>query len=393
MTILFISYWGINDGLTQATVLPNVKLLASFSSIDKVILCTIERKAFEPISPVDKVVHIPLRSKNYQNVLLNKLNDFIFFPKRIIFIVNQHKVKMIICRSSLAGGIGYRVFKKTQIPYVVESLEPHAAYMIESGVWKKYDPRYWIEIFFHRVICNSAQYLLPVAVNFGEYLKGQGVNQEKIMVVPCVVDLQKFFRKNSVNHRLKLGITDHQKVGIYVGKFGGIYYDDEAFMVFAMAKEVFDQFCLIILTPDDQAEIEMKLATAGFSVKEYRLMKIDYNDVPDYLSIADFAFAMYKHSFSKKYLSPIKVGEYWACGLPVLLTEGVGDDAAIIGRSQCGATFSLDKENTIQALKKIQDQLHDEDVRVKNIGLAAKYRNPEILRNAYMRIIQSIQAI
>lgn len=393
MTVLFISYWGINEGLTQATVLPNVKLLASFSTIDKIILCTIERGTFEPLIAVDKIVHIPLRSKGYKCVWLNKLNDFLIFPRQVISIVSQHKVRMILCRSSLAGGIGYLVSKKTKVPYSVESFEPHAAYMLESGVWKKYDPRYWIEIGFQRVICNSARYLLPVAVNFAEYLERRGVNKERILIVPCVVDLQKFARKKLTSRGLGLEIADHSRVGIYVGKFGGIYYDEEAFTVFAMAKKVFAPFYLIILTPDDQAGIEMKLAAVGFSVNEYTLVKANYDDVPDYLSIADFAFATYKYSFSMKYLSPIKVGEYWACGLPVLLTEGVGDDAGIVERTQCGATFSLEKRNVLQSLRNIRDQLNDSDVRLKNAGLAAKYRNPEMLRNAYLRIIQDVQSI
>ncbi|GEM_PF-6753269 len=43
MNILFLSYWGINEGLTAATVFPHLEILAGFSNIDKVLLVTIER--------------------------------------------------------------------------------------------------------------------------------------------------------------------------------------------------------------------------------------------------------------------------------------------------------------------------------------------------------------
>ena len=54
MTILFISYWGINEGLTQSTILPHLRLLAADERVSKIILTTIERD--EPA--VNKELHI-----------------------------------------------------------------------------------------------------------------------------------------------------------------------------------------------------------------------------------------------------------------------------------------------------------------------------------------------
>ncbi len=390
MTILFISYWSIDDGLTQATVMPNVKLLASFPGVDKILLCTIERNQFKKILSIEKVEHIPLVSKNIANVLINKVSDFILFTHILTKIVKQTSARLIICRSSLSGGIGYLVSRRTNVPYVVESLEPHASYMYESGVWKKYDPRFWTEMLFQRLLRRTARYLMPVAYNYSEELVRTGVPKDKIITVPCVVDVNKFHRKQGSDFRSRLGIAQHTVIGIYVGKFGGMYYDKEAYQIFAGAKEVFDDFCIIVLTPDNCALVELKLLKAGFSAEECRVVYAAHLDVPDYLSIADFAFATYKPSDSKKFLSPVKVGEYWACGLPVLLTEGVGDDSKIIETSGCGAVFSLDKQNVINAYRKIQSQLMDKKVREMNVGLARLHRNPTLQVEAYERIIASI---
>ena len=142
MNILFLSYWGIEEGLTQATVLPHVKLLASFNEVDTVVLATIERHETFSSPVIENVVHVPLVSKNHSNVLVNKVNDFVAFRRKIVQLVRLHDIKLMICRSSLAGGIGYLVHRATHIPYVVESYEPHAQYMWESGVWHRADPRY-----------------------------------------------------------------------------------------------------------------------------------------------------------------------------------------------------------------------------------------------------------
>jgi hypothetical protein len=43
MTILYLAYWGVNDGLTSSTVFPHLEELCTFDKIDKIIFTTIER--------------------------------------------------------------------------------------------------------------------------------------------------------------------------------------------------------------------------------------------------------------------------------------------------------------------------------------------------------------
>ena len=43
-SILFINYWGVEEGLTQATTLPSLNLLDQDPRVDKVVFCTIERE-------------------------------------------------------------------------------------------------------------------------------------------------------------------------------------------------------------------------------------------------------------------------------------------------------------------------------------------------------------
>ena len=47
--------------------------------------------------------------------------------------------------------------------------------------------------------------------------------------------------------------------------------------------------------------------------------------------------------------SAIKIGEYWANGLPVLLTPSVGDDSAIIAAENGGTVFDLSQPGSVPA--------------------------------------------
>jgi glycosyltransferase involved in cell wall biosynthesis len=54
------------------------------------------------------------------------------------------------------------------------------------------------------------------------------------------------------------------------------------------------------------------------------------------METADFAICPVKPVPSKKYCSPIKTGEYWACGLPVVITKNISDDSDIIESQNIG---------------------------------------------------------
>ncbi|WP_161890254.1 glycosyltransferase family protein [Pontibacter russatus] len=173
-------------------------------------------------------------------------------------------------------------------------------------------------------------------------------------------------------------------VGIYVGKYGGLYYDQEAFYLYKRCLETIPGFRLIILSPHPQEEILQHLGQSGIDKAKVYITSVPHAEVPVYLSAADFAFATYKPGPSKRFLSPIKTGEYWANGLPVLLTEGVGDDSDIIKCEGGGATFNLREEGSVErALEKIQQILKDPAHRQEIPRLAQKYRSPERIREAY----------
>ena len=40
---------------------------------------------------------------------------------------------------------------------------------------------------------------------------------------------------------------------------------------------------------------------------------------------ADYGLVFYKEGYSNLGRSPTKLGEYWACGIPAVLQDGVGD--------------------------------------------------------------------
>ncbi len=391
--LLYIGYWGLNDSLTESTILPHLQILAGIPQIQSITFCTIERGNETRSSTLpEKVRHLPLRSRNYRVNLVNKISDFLLFRRKLRSICVQAQINCILCRSSMAGALGYRLSADTAIPFLVESFEPHANYMLDSGVWSRWDPRYIFQKRWERKQKVHAKYLMPVSINYSKELVKEGLTEEKLFVMPCCVDLDKFgFDENDRKSiRDSLDISVEAVVGIYVGKFGDIYLKEEAFQLFSKAFDAFgSDFRLIILSPQEEAFITKMLNERGIDLEACVVKRVRHDEVPAYLSAADFAFSTIRPSPSRKFCSPIKNGEYWANGLPIIIPPGIGDDSSIVKDAQIGIVLAEDLANAEEGLKMLRDLLEQEDPKMlrKKIGQTARnHRSYNIIDKVYKTI-------
>ena len=399
MRILYLGYWGLADGLTTSTVLPHLRLLHERSDVTAIRLVTIERGAdaqaaltFAPGFECDKISFEPLRSRPSRNVFLNKIEDFTRFPAELLHQVAEFKPDFLLARGSPAGALAYLVWKKSKLPFYVESFEPHADYMLESGVWRRYDPRYLYQRHWETRQKQLARGLMPVAENYRRQLIAEGVPAARIVTVPCSVDVAAFGFDATARQRVRqrLGIAADAVVGVYVGKFGSIYYDAEAFDVFRAAADHFGPgFRLLVLTPDVGAGVRGKLRAAGLPPEAAAFVGLAaHAEVPDYLSAADFAFATIKPAPCRLFCSAIKIGEYWASGLPVLLPPGIGDDSDIVVAEGGGAVFDLEVPATLTAaLATIQAQLAQPGNRARVPEIARRHRRLDRAQAAYAALL------
>ena len=376
--ILFIGYWSANDGLTSATIIPHLKILSELKSVSKIIFCSIEReKNIEFNIDIFKVHHKPLYSSFDKIPIINKISDFVLFPQKLKKLCEIYNVSHIIARGAVAGALAYKTWVKTNIPFYVESYEPHAAYMLESGVWSSFDPRFIMQKRWEKKQNKYATALMPVANNYKEELIHRGINTNRIDVIPCCVPLDKFafneLDRDKVRKSLKIPLD--ATVGIYVGKYGGLYYDHESFHLFKENMEQQNLF-IILLTPQLEYVIE-KLKETGIPQDRCHVLSVKHSEVPKYLSASNFAYALYRPAPSKKSLSPIKIGEYWANGLPVIVPDGIGDDSKIIRENNIGCIYS---ENEAVDFEKINSI--DRETIMK---IALKYRSFNIVKKVYER--------
>jgi glycosyltransferase involved in cell wall biosynthesis len=143
-------------------------------------------------------------------------------------------------------------------------------------------------------------------------------------VIPCAVDLDRFsFRAESrVRVRAALRLGD-APVAVYSGSLGSWYLPEAMFDFVGASRVELPGLHFLILTP--QREIAERAAAGKGLLSSTRVVSVSPEEVPDYLSAADFGLSFIAPAPSKAASSPTKLGEYLSCGLPVVLNAGVGD--------------------------------------------------------------------
>lgn len=287
-----------------------------------------------------KVIHHPMRVGSVTNTFYRLLSSLRVL-RHLLHHIKRSNTDLIICRTSAAGVFGSILSFVRGIPLVIESYEPHADYMADSGTWSRFGLKYLAQKLFEKIQRHQALALLTVSHNYERFLEARG-KKDEVYVAPCPVDVNKFrfSEADRIARRKELGFAEGDIVGVYAGKFNDIYYTvEEAFALFEKFKKAVGGFKVIILSWHRVEEIRETALRHGFSIQDIFVRAVSHDEVSTYLSAADIGFCLVRPSPHRKYCCPIKTGEYWAAGLPVVIPEGIGDDSDIVSSTGLGVVL------------------------------------------------------
>ena len=114
------------------------------------------------------------------------------------------------------------------------------------------------------------------------------------------------------------------------------------------------------------------------------------------MGLGDFAICPMKPLPSRRYGTPIKDGEYWALGLPIVIPDQISDDSEIIKKHKIGSILAgFNSESYKRSVLEIQELLNGKtrkEIYNSIRPLAEKYRNYSIAENVYETIYKNNNA-
>ncbi len=388
--ILVITYWDFDDALIQTYTLPYLKIISDIIPDDSRIYLVCLNKSKKKTKWEHS--NIQLIHLKYIPFGIKATVYWIYYLIYLLFFAWIKKISFIHVWCTPAGLFGYILSKLIHQPLIIDSYEPHAESMVECGEWKTNSFAYKILFFFEKKMTHSEKYLIATTKNT---IKDYAVkkyhyhpNKNNWYAKPACVDLDLFQHNTMIREKLRKKLfLDDKIVGIYIGKFGGIYLKEEFFEIIHVAYQHWgNRFRLLLLSSVEDKILANYLEK--YAIPESIIIKtfVPHSEVKNYLNASDFSITPVKVVHSKKFCSPIKNGEYWAMGLPVLITKNISDDSEIIQQHNIGAVIDeLSKNAYLKAIQKIDELLSGdrETLRKKIREMAIQYRNFSIAEKIY----------
>lgn len=358
---LYICYFGVREPLVQTQVLPYIReILKGFTEPDgyepRIALLTFEpsrtnedKIEFESVAKelADQGIDWHWLPYHKRPSALATAWDIFRGAIRTRSLIRLYRPAILHARvhvPALMAWIARRLFltQKPAILFDIRGFLPEE--YVDAGIWKPEGLLFRTAKRLERLIYEDTggfvvlteaarRELFPESAATGYDFRGRPVE-----VIPCCIDEKRFaIAGDSAREEMRgsLGLSGHSVI-VYVGSFGGWYLSDEMVELFKVAKEQDPSTFVLILTQREKDEVAERVRKAGFLDSEFMVTSVHPDDVPKYLSAADYSVSFIKPCYSKISSSPTKNAEYLAAGLPIIANAGIGDVEENIGARRVG---------------------------------------------------------
>ena len=154
------------------------------------------------------------------------------------------------------------------------------------------------------------------------YEERLGKRMEPSLIIPSGVDLDIFTPRDRTAMRERLGFEDEEVVIGYVGVLSRERELDFALRALRELRARSGRYRLLLVGDgDDRRRLQGEAAEMGLKDAALFAGRVDYGDVPSYISACDFGLCHLPDTLFFRQSFPMKVLEYAACGVPVLASR------------------------------------------------------------------------
>ena len=360
--VLFISYNGMLDPLGQTQVLPYLRELAK-KGVRFTLLSFERARAFEP-EGIKKCEELR-RELETQGIdwhwlryhqrpsLPATIYDVIAGSLKAGSLVHSKKIEMVHARGHIPATIALALKTRFGIKMIFDLRGLMAEEYVDAGHWREGSVPYRITKRTERHILAETDAIVTLTeriwpiIREWDGLRGRTPHHE---VIPCCVDTARFrfSGEERARRRSELGLKDQFTI-VYSGSLDGWYLTAKMADFFASVVQRNPEAHLLWLTTGSQDRVRELMNSRKITTGNYSVLSVAAADVPSYLAAADAGLSFIKRCVSKVASSPTKNGEYLACGLPIIINEGIGDSDALVDQWHAGVLIEEFNEAEYEA--------------------------------------------
>lgn len=397
---LFVSYNGALEPIIPSQGIPYLQGLAARNA--NFIMLTFEKKK-DTLPRAVKEVEDKLKPYGIEWVRLpyhksprhlSTFFDIIVCGLVSLFLIIRKKLNVVHLRGIALSPMMFFYSRIPGVKFIFDSRGLLAEEYAGGGIWREEGFRFRLVKWWERRILNYADAVIVLTDKHKRLIEESGVIKRQgvpVRTIPCCVDTKKFdynlFDRKAC--RIKLG-WDERLVFMYPGKIGTFYLIEEMIGFFKFAQARIKNALFVLVSKDNPELLYKKAEEKGVALNAIRYYSGVYEEMPYYMSSADCGI-FFINPYKKIGSSPIKLGEFLASGVPVLINRGIGDSEELVSSTGTGTVVSGFKEKDFSsALEEISSLFLQPGLREKCRATAIERLSLDSGVQAYSEIYGNI---
>ncbi len=268
---------------------------------------------------IHRIPNIPTYTKlsagpAYQKPIL----DFLLFLK-LLYVVKKEKIDLVHGHHYEGGFVGLMVGKLTGTPVIYDA---HADLEEEMVQFKFLSGNSLFRNLWRKIgefVPASSDYIVTVSKELKEMIMKQGVNPNRIMVIPTGVNPEFFENGNRTQVRRELGLEDN-KIIMYTGNLSPFQGIENLINTMPLVLDKVSNAMLVIVGGPDKNILKYKVMADNLGIAEsiVFLGEKPFEDIPDLLSAADVVVSPRTSCPG----IPQKLSNYMAAGKAIVCFKG-----------------------------------------------------------------------
>ena len=383
--VLYVVYWGALEPLGKSLVIPWILGLAE-SGVKPTLI------TFEKLTDFSKSPEVEeLRSRFHTAGILWKPLRYHKTPKwpataldavtavlTAAWLAVSRRYVLVHARTFVAGIFGFLIARLLRARFVYHNEGFYPDEQVDAGVWRAGAVPHRVATLLETALYRHADGVIALSARSLPDIVERRGRPNGLTVSPSAIDLMLFESGAlpppwSRTERLRL---------CYLGSIGGRYRTDDL-MRFVAAFARLLPVHLLVLSGSDPKLLRCAAEKAAVPPDLYETLFVSHDEVPGRLASCHVGLHFLPRTKGTTGGSPTKIGEYWACGLPVVVSSGIGDIDQLIEGERVGVIVKSATADAVEdAAEELVALLSDEGLATRCRRAAANhYGLPPALRS------------
>ena len=195
---------------------------------------------------------------------------------------------------------------------------------------------------------QQADTIFSVSNQLKRYLmRNYDVAGQKFFIYPCLSDANKFYYNGELRQsfRKDLGYNDSDALFLYAGGLANLYHGTNTILGFINQIALKQSSAKFLLLSRDKLDEQFVKQHYPALLNRLLVRSALNSEMVNYYNAADFGLLLRENVPMNNVASPSKFAEYMLCGLPAIISEGVGDYSEICEEEHLGVVVKEDEMN------------------------------------------------